>query len=44
LHLRTKAAKAKPMLLKSSSLVKGLQRKPAALPDAKKRKTGMQGL
>lgn len=39
LHLRKAAAKAKPMLLKSSTLVKGLQRKPAALPDAKKRKT-----
>jgi hypothetical protein len=46
LHLRTKAAapKAKPVLLKSSSIVKGLQRKPGSLPDAKKRKTGRHQL
>lgn len=46
LHLRMKAAaaKGKPMLLKSSSIVKGLARKPGALPDAKKRKTGRHHL
>lgn len=42
--MKAAAAKAKPMLLKSSSIVKGLQRKPGSLPDAKKRKTGRHHL
>lgn len=46
LHLRHKsaaaAAKKPPAVLKSSSIVKGL-RKPAALPAAKKQKTGRDG-
>lgn len=39
LHLAKPQAK-KPVTLKSNSLVKGLQRRPNAAPDPKKRKTG----